>query len=293
MRLVVPFTPGGFTDILAREVAERLSARLGQSMVVENRPGAGGNVAAEAVIRAAPDGHTLLVATQGIIEISKALYPRLAFDADDDLTPLGMLAAQPNLLVVSRARFPDQDLAAVLATAKGRDGGLSYGSNGAGSFTHLSMELLRSRTPVAMVHVPYRGSAPMLTDLIAGHIDIAFDGLGTSLPQVTGGALRALAVSSAKPAESLPGVPTVAATVPGFDATPWYGVFVGTAVPAAIRDSLVTVLQAVLGDPAWAQLLRERQAEPFPGTPATLATFITAERTMWRQIIRQTGTKAD
>jgi tripartite-type tricarboxylate transporter receptor subunit TctC len=293
VRLVVPFAPGGFTDILAREMADRLAPPLGQPVLVENRAGAGGNIAAEAVVRAAPDGLTLLVATQGIVEISKALFSQLSYDPDADLVPLGMLAAQPNLLVVGRSRFPDQDLAQVLAAAKTRNGGLSYGSNGAGSFTHLSMELLRSLAGVPMVHVPYRGSAPMLTDLMAGHIDLAFDGLGTSLPQVTDGGLRAVAVSSARPAAVLPAVPPVAATVPGFDATPWYGVFAATSVPQPVRQALEAVLQGVLASPAWAQLLRDRQAEPLPGGSAELATMIAREREVWRDVVRKTGTRAD
>jgi len=293
LRLVLPFAPGGFTDILARELAERLSPVLGQSVVVENRAGGGGNIAAEAVVRAAPNGLTLLVATQGVIEISKALFSSLSYDPDTDFVPLGMMAAQPNLLVVGRARFPDQDLAAVLAAAKTREGGLSYGSNGAGSFTHLSMELLRSLTGAPLVHVPYRGSAPMLTDLMAGHIDLAFDGLGTSLPQVTDGGLRAIAVSSARPTSVLPAVPPVAATVPGFDATPWYGVFAATAVPQPVRASLEAAVQSVLKSDSWAKLLRDRQAEPFPGGSAELAGFIAKERETWREVVRKTGTRAD
>ena len=293
LRLVLPFAPGGLTDILARQAAEALGARLGQPAVVENRAGAGGNLAAEAVARAAPDGHALLVGTQGILEINKALYARLPYDPDEDFVPLGMLGQQPNLLVASPRRFPTQSLAEVLAEARGRPGGLSYGSNGAGSFTHLSMELLRARTGTGMTHVPYRGSAPMLTDLIAGTLDLAFDGLGTSLPQVSAGALRALAVSSATRSAALPAVPAVAETVPGFEATPWYGVFAAAGTPPGILAALEAALQSVLADPAWARILAERQVDPLPGGRAALAAHIARERVVWRGIVQATGAKAD
>ena len=291
VRLVVPFAPGGLTDILARQAAEPLAPRLGQTVVVENRGGAGGNLAAEAVARAAPDGHALLVGTQGILEINKALYARLGYDPDADFVPLGMLAQQPNLLVARAGSYAS--LAEALAAARGRSGGLSYGSNGAGSFTHLSMELLRSLTGAEMTHVPYRGSAPMLTDLVAGNLDIAFDALGTSLPQVRAGALRALAVSSAARSPLLPEVPSVAETVPGFDATPWYGVFGTAATPPEILAALELALQAVLTDPAWARILSDRQADPLPGDRAALTARIGQEREVWREVVRRTGVRAD
>lgn len=293
VRLILPFAPGGLTDILARQMAEALSPRLGQSVVVENRAGAGGNLAAEAVARATADGHTLLVGTQGIIEINKALYARLPYDPDAEFVPLGMLGQQPNLLVVSPKSFPTQSLAEILAAAKSRPGGLSYGSNGAGSFTHLSMELLRARTGTPMTHIPYRGSAPMLTDLVSGTLDLAFDGLGTSLPQVTAGALRAIAVSSASRSVALPDLPTVADTVAGFDATPWYGVFAPASTSPEILSALEAALQSVLTDAAWARILADRQVDSMPGGRATLAAHIAAEREIWREVVRSTGARAD
>ncbi|MBP0494852.1 Bug family tripartite tricarboxylate transporter substrate binding protein [Pararoseomonas indoligenes] len=293
VRLVLPFSPGGLTDILARQAAEALTPILGQSVVVENRAGAGGNLAAENVARSAPDGHSLLIATQGIIEINKALYTRLGYDPDADFVPLGMLGQQPNLLVVSAQRYPRETLAEVLSAARGRAGGLSYGSNGAGSFTHLSMELLRSRATAEMTHVPYRGSAPMLTDLVSGTLDIAFDGLGTSLPQVQSGGLRALAVSSPGRSALLPEVPAVAETLPGFDATPWYGVFAAAGTPPAILAAWEAAWQALLTGPAWARILVERQVDPLPGGRDVLIAHIAAERAVWREVVRSTGARAD
>lgn len=293
VRLVLPFAPGGVTDILARRLADIMGAQIGQSVVVENRAGAGGNLAAEAVARAAPDGHVMLVGTQGILEINKALYPRLPYDPDADFVALGMLGQQPNLLVVNARAFPTQTLTEVLATARGRNGGLSYGSNGVGSFTHLSMELLRARTGTEMTHVPYRGSAPMLTDLVAGTLDLAFDGLGTAVPQIRAGALRALAVSSAGRAAMLPEVPAVAETVPGFEAVPWYGVFAPTATPAPILAAMEAALQAALTDPGWTRFLADRQVDAFPGGRTALTAHIAQERAVWREVVRTTGARAE
>ncbi len=288
MRLVLPFAPGGLTDILARAFGPLLTAQLGLPVVVENRAGGGGNIAAEAIARATPDGTSLLVATQGIIALNGSLYARLPYDPVADFVPLGMLGRQPNLLVASPRVLPGWGLADLLALARQKPGGLSYGSNGVGSFTHLSMALLASRAGVPMTHVPYRGSAPMLTDLVSGTLDCAFDALGTSLPQVRAGALRAVAVSSAERSRFLPDVPAVAETVAGFDATPWYGVFAQTAAPMA-----EAAVQAALADPAWAAVLAERQVDVFAGTRASLTTAIAAERAVWAEIIRTTGARAE
>jgi tripartite-type tricarboxylate transporter receptor subunit TctC len=294
MRLVVPFAPGGLTDILARACAEQLQPRLGQPVVVENRPGAGGNLAAEAVARAAPDGTTLLVATQGIIAINKALFARLSYDPDADFTAIAMLAQQPNLLVVSPRALPDvTSVAELIAKARATPGGLPYGSNGVGSFTHLSMELFRAAAGLTMTHVPYRGSAPLLTDMIAGTVGVAFDGLGTSAPQVRGGALRAIGVSGGTRFRALPEVPAIAETLPGFDASPWYGVFAPAAVPEAVQAGLEAALRGVLESPAWAAVLASREADPMPQGRATLAQMMARERARWGEAVRASGAKAD
>jgi tripartite-type tricarboxylate transporter receptor subunit TctC len=294
VRLVLPFAPGGLTDILARAAAEQLSPRLGQPVVVENRAGAGGNLAAEAVARAAPDGHTLLVATQGIIAINSVLFPRLAYDPDADFTPIGILAQQPNLLVVSPRALPQvSSVAQLLETAARTPGGLSYGSNGVGSFTHLTMELLRAQTGVPMTHVPYRGSAPLLTDMIAGTIPVAFDGLATSAPQVRAGALRAIGVTSAERFRAMPEVPAIAETVPQFFASPWYAVFAQTALPAPILDALHAQFRAVLESPAWAAVLAQREADAMPQERALLADIMARERRVWREAVARSGARAE
>jgi tripartite-type tricarboxylate transporter receptor subunit TctC len=294
LRLVVPFAPGGLTDILARACAEQLAPRLGQPVVVENRPGAGGNLAAEAVARAAPDGHTLLIATQGIIAINKAMFARLSYDPDTEFTAIAMLAQQPNLLVVSPRALPDvNDVAALIARIRATPGGLPYGSNGVGSFTHLSMELFRSAAGVEMTHVPYRGSAPLLTDMIAGTVPVAFDGLGTSAPQVRAGALRAIGVSGAQRFRAMPDVPAIAETLPGFDASPWYGIFAQSALPEPTLAALEAAFRAVLDSPGWAAVLAQREADAMPQGRAALALLMAQERAQWADAVRRSGARAE
>jgi tripartite-type tricarboxylate transporter receptor subunit TctC len=281
VRLVVPFAPGGLTDILARAAAEQLQPRLGQSVVVENRAGAGGNLAA--------DGHTLLVATQGIIAINKALFRRLPYDPDADFTPLAFLARQANLLVANPRLVPAGDVAGLIAAARAAPQPLAYGSNGVGSFTHLSMELFRMRTGIDLTHVPYRGSAPMLADLIGGQIALAMDAIGTSMPHVTAGTVKALAVTSAARAPSLPAIPAIAETVPGYDASPWYGVFAPAATPAPALAALEAAFRAVLDGPAWAALLAQRQADPVREDRAALIRQLAVEVPAWREAVRASG----
>jgi tripartite-type tricarboxylate transporter receptor subunit TctC len=294
LRLVLPFAPGGLTDILARAAAEQLQARIGQPVVVENRAGAGGNLAAEAVARATPDGHTLLVATQGIIAINKALYPRLAYDPDTEFTPIAMLAQQPNLLVVSPRALPDvTNVAQLVQRIRATPGGMPYGSNGVGSFTHLSMELFRAAAGVEMTHVPYRGSAPLLTDMVAGTIPVAFDGLATSAPQVRGGSLRAIGVTSAQRFRAMPEVPAIAETLPGFDASPWYGVFAQSALPEPVLVGLEAAFRAVLESPAWAAVLAQREADAMPQGRAALVPMMARERQAWGEAVRRSGARAE
>jgi len=294
IRLVLPFAPGGLTDILARAVAELLTPRLGQTVLVENRAGAGGNLAAEAVARAAPDGHTLLVATQGIIAINSVLFPRLGYDPDTDFTPIGILAQQPNLLVVSPRALPDVlSVAQLLAAAARMPGGLSYGSNGVGSFTHLTMELLRAASGVPMTHVPYRGSAPLLTDMVAGTIPVAFDGLATSAPLVRAGTLRAIGVTSAERFRTFPEVPAIAETIPNFFASPWYAVFAQSALPPHILAVLESAFREVLESPAWAEILTRREADPMPQGRAALTEIMARERRVWREAVQRSGARVE
>lgn len=293
VRLVVPFAAGGFTDILSRAAAEILQARIGQPVVVENRGGAGGNLAAEFVARATPDGHTVLVATQGIIAVNKALYPQLPYDPDKDFVAIAMLAQQPNLLVVSPKALPDvTNVAQLIAKAKATQGGLNYGSNGVGSFTHLSMELFRAQAGIEMTHVPYRGSSPLLNDMVAGNIGVAFDGFGTSAPQVRGGTLRGIAVTSAQRFRAMPDVPAVAETLPGFDASPWYGIFAQTALPEPVLAGLEAAFKGAMESPEWAAVLAQRQADAMPQGRAALTPIMARERQVWREAVQRSGATA-
>jgi len=294
VRLVLPFAAGGFTDILARAAADPLQPLLGQPVVVENRGGAGGNIAAEIVARAAPDGHTLLVGTQGIICVNKALYSRLSYDPEKDFTPIAMLAKQANLLVVNPRVFPVTSLAQVIERAKARPGELAYGSTGVGSFTHLSWEVLRKAAGnIQMNHVPYRGSAPQLTDLIAGQIPMALDGLGTSLPHVRAGTLRAIAITSAARSSALPDVPAVAETLPGYDATAWYGIFAHSATPAPVLARLDHDIRAAVASANFRKLLVDRAADPMPESREELKRVVAEEQKKWGEAVRASGARAN
>ncbi len=233
IRILVPFAAGGTTDILARAVGERLSHALGQPVVIDNRGGAGGTLAGEAFARSEPDGHTLLVATASLICINKALYARLPFDPDTDFVPVAMLAQQPNVLVVNPRQLPMATLPELIAHIRANPGKVNYASSGTGSQLHLTGEMFRAAVGVEMTHVPYRGSAPAMTDLVAGNVPMMFDGLGTALPQVRGGAVRALGVASEGPNAALPGVPPIASVLPGFLSVNWTGLFALNGTPEA------------------------------------------------------------
>jgi tripartite-type tricarboxylate transporter receptor subunit TctC len=293
VRLVLPFAPGGLTDILARGLAEPLAARLGQSVVVENRAGAGGNLAAELVARAPADGHTLLVGTQGILVLNSALFARLPYDPDRDFVPLAMMAHQPNMFVVNPRVLPVNSIAELVEAARTRPGGIPCGSPGTGSFAHINLELLRSRAGVEMPHVAFRGSAPMLTALIAGDIGFGVDAIGTSLPHVREGRLRALAVGSLNRLRALPEIPAVSETLAGYDGSAWYGLFAASGTPEAALARLDQDIRAVVASDGYRRLLEERVAEPLPASRAELATLIDTERRVWREVVRVSGARAE
>lgn len=293
VRLILPFAAGGLTDILARGLLEGLSARLGQPVLVENRAGAGGNIAAEFVARAAPDGHTLLVATQGIMVLNSALFQRLPYDPDRDFVPLAMMAHQPNLFVVNPRILPVSSMAELIALARSRPGGIPGGSPGTGSFAHINLELLRSRAGVEMPHVAFRGSAPMLTALMAGDIGLGVDALGTSLPLIQDGRLRALAVGSLNRLRALPEIPALAETLPGFDASAWYGLFAPSATPEPILARLDQEIRATIASDSYRRLLEDRIAEPMPASRAELVEVLAQDRRIWREVVRVSGARAE
>ena len=293
IRLIVPFTPGGSTDILARAIAPKLAQALGRTVLVDNKPGAGGAVGAAEAAKAAPDGSTLLMGHIGTLAISPALYPKLGYDPVKSFSPVAWVARVPNVLVVN-AESPAHTLAEFVALAKAQPGRLSYSSGGNGSAAHMSFEYFKLRAGLFMLHIPYRGSAPSITDLIAKQVDATFTGVPTLLPQIRSGRLRALAVSSTTRLPSLPEVPTVAESgYPGFEADQWYGVVAPAGTPAEWVGRLNAEINKALALPDVARQLALEGAEPRPGPPQAFAELIAREIPRWREVVRVGQIKPD
>ncbi len=292
IKLVVPFAAGGSTDITARLLAQALSDRLGQPMVIENRPGAGGNIAAEAVARATPDGYTLFMATSGIIGANKALYRSLPFDPVRDFAPISQVAFVPNMLVVGPS-MPARTIAELIERVKARPGEVTYGSAGIGTSQHMAGALLAQRAGLNMIHVPYRGGAPANTDLVSGKIDFIMSPLVEVLPQIRAGTLRPLGVTTRNRSPLFPEVPTIAETMPGFEIALWSGLMAPAGTPAAALQRLALETAAVLRTDALKAKLAEQGSEPVGSNPDQFATFIHAEIPKWTEIVRLSGATAD
>ena len=299
IRLIIPFTPAGTTDLTGRIAAERLGALLGQPVVVENRPGAGGNVAGEFVAKAEPDGHTLLLTTIGTGAINFAVYGDRMPYRPADLAAVGLLIRVPNVIMVPPS-LPVRDIAGLVALAKSRPGGVNYGTAGIGSSPHVCMELFGLLTGAPLTHVPYRGSAPMLTELMAGRLETGMDNIPSSLAFIRDGQLRALATTGAARSAVLPEVPTLhEAGVTGFEATAWFGVLGPAGMPAAVLARLGAAVDTVAKDPAFRGRLAELGAD-LPGltpdggsSPAAFETFLAAERARWAEVARRSGARVE
>jgi tripartite-type tricarboxylate transporter receptor subunit TctC len=291
IRWVVGFPPGGSTDIVARIMAPWLSERLGQQVIVENKPGAGTNLAAQSVITAPPDGHTLLFVTP-VNAINATLYGGLTFTFTRDIAPVAGLVTVPFVLVVNPA-FPAKNVAELVGYAKANPGKVSFGSAGVGSVPHMAGELFKLMTGVDMLHVPYRGSAPALTDLIAGHVQVMFDALPAPLPLIRSGALRALAVTTSARSRALPNLPTAAETVPGYETSSWYGMGAPKDTPSEIIDRLNREIAAGLENPTVKERLAEANAAPMPLTSVQFGKHIAAETEKWAKVVRAVGAKVD
>ncbi|MGO4812737.1 Bug family tripartite tricarboxylate transporter substrate binding protein [Cupriavidus sp. 2MCAB6] len=293
IRLVVPFPPGGSTDTLARLLAEQLKEELGQSVVVENKAGAGGNIGGDAVAKAAPDGYTLLLAAAGATVINPSLYPRMSYDPVRDLAPVTMLAREHNLMVVNPS-IPALNLKEFIAYAKTRPGTLSFGSPGNGSPAQLAGELLNQSAGIKLQHVPYKGSGPAVADLIAGHITMMIDNMPALLPYVQSGRLRALAVASDKRASALPDVPTMEeAGLKGYVVTAWKGLMAPAGTPRPIIARLHDATAKILARPQMRKRLVDLGAEPVGNTPEQFAAQIRSDTAWWAALVKSTGTTLD
>ncbi len=294
IRLVVPFTPGGTTDILARLLGPVMGAALGQPLVVENRGGAGGTVGAEMVSRAAPDGATIMMGHIGTLAVNPGLYPRLGYDPMTGLTPIGRMALVSNVMVVNPAKVAARDVQALVAAAKREPGSLSFGSGGNGSAAHIAMAAFADATGTEFLHVPYRGTGPMINDLLSGSLDMTMTGGPAVLPQVRDRRLIALGVSSLTRSAAAPEVPTIAEQgVPGFEATQWYGLVGPANMPAPIVARFNAALNAALRDADLLRRMSPEGADPASSTPAEFGTFISAEMTRWGALIRKTNMRVD
>lgn len=292
IRLVVPFPGGGATDVTARVLAERLTQMLGQPVVVDNRPGAGGILGCDMVAKAEPDGHTLLTCTIGTASINQYLYSKLPYDPRD-LTSLALANSLANVITVS-ADSPIKTFADLLQHAKAHPGDLNYGTPGNGTSGHMCAELLKSRTKTDIAHVPYRGSASVIPDLLAGRLDLAVDNLPPYLPHIQEGRLRALAVTSKQRWFALPDVPTVAESgVEGFEAEAWFGIQAPAKTPRPILERVSGHILEILKEPAVVAKLREVGSEPRPLGPEAFDSFIQAENAKWKEVVRVSGAKLD
>ena len=291
--IVVPFSAGGTTDILARIVAQPLGAELGQSVVIDNRAGAGGNIGAAIAAKAPADGHTLFMGTVGTHAINASLYKKLPYDPIKDFAPLSRVASVPNLLVAHPSR-PYKTIKELIEYGKAHPGKVNYASAGSGSSIHLSGELFESMAKVGMVHIPYRGSAPAVNDLLAGQVDIMFDNMPSAIQHVRAGKLRAIAVTTSKRSDQLPQVPTIAESgVPGYEATSWFGLFTNAGTPAPVVAKLNAALAKVLAQPDVKKRIAEQGGMIQTETPEQFAAFIQAESQKWGKVVRDSGATAD
>jgi len=291
--IVVPFAAGGTTDILARLVGQYLGTELGQPVLVDNRLGAGGNIGGQVAARAPADGYTLFMGTVGTHAINQSLYKKMPFDPIKDFAPISRVANVPNLLVANPQQ-PYKNVQELIAYARANPGKVNFGSSGNGSSIHLSGELFKLMTKTDMVHVPYKGSAPAMNDLLGNQIAIMFDNMPSAIQHVRSGKLRPLAVTTAKRSPELPDVPTIAeAGVPGYEATSWFGLLAPAATPADIVNKIDAALIKVYANPELRKKIADQGAEPVVEKPAEFAAFIKAETAKWGKVVQASGATVD
>ena len=298
VRIIVPFPPGGTTDILARAVAPELTKAFGQQFVVENRAGAGGNVGADAVAKSPADGYTLLMGTVGTQSINKALYSRMPFDPQKDFAPITLVAGVPNVMVMQTEKAASlgiSNVADFIRYAKANPGKISMASSGNGTSIHLAGELFKSMTGTFMPHIPYRGSGPALLDLVGGNVDVMFDNLPSSMPQIKAGKLKAFAVTSAQRSSALPEAPTVeeAGKLKGFEASSWFGLLAPAGTPPDIVNRIQQETAKALNGAAVKEKMVGQGAIPGGNTPQEFARMIDEESKKWSAVVKASGAKVD
>lgn len=293
IRIVVTFTPGGAPDILARVLAENWQQSLGVPVLVENRPGYGGNIGADLVAKSEPDGYTLLIGTVGIHTINGALYEKLPFHPINDFTPISFLASTPNVLVVNK-KLGVNNLHELIELAKAKPNELTFGSSGVGTSLHMSGELFKEMTGVQIRHIPYKGRAQSLPDLISGRISMLFDNLSSSLPLIKAGEVQALAVTTLKRSSAAPEIPTMAEQgLPGFEAISWFSLMAPANLPPVLQKRLNTLTRQALSQPDVRKKLLASGLEPAPGSPQELSKLIQSETNKWGRVVYKSGAKLE
>jgi len=293
VRMVVPFPPGGTTDILARAVGQKLSESWGQQVVIDNRGGAGGNIGTDIVAKSPADGYTLLMGTVGTHAINASLYGKLPFDPIKDFAPVTLVASVPNVLVVN-STVDSKSVKELIALAKSKPGQLAFASSGNGTSIHLAGELFKSMTGTAMLHIPYKGSAPAIAELLGGQTNMMFDNLPSAMPHIKSGRLRALAVTSVRRSPALPDIPTIAETgISGYEASSWFGVLAPAGTPKDVVAKIQADIAKALNAPEIKERLSGQGAEPVGNTPEQFAEHIKAESAKWAKVVRDSGAKVD
>ena len=286
IRLIVPFPAGGATDILARALSQKFGEKIGQSVVVENRPGAGGTIGADAASKAVPDGYTLLLATSSTHSIGPAINPKIPYNAEADFTPLAYVASSPNIVVVPNT-LPVKSMRELIAYARKNPGKLNYASSGNGTIVHLTTEYFKAQSDTFILHIPYRGTALAIPDLVSGKVDVLFDSFVTGMPHVKDGKLRALAVTSARRSVLAPDLPTVAETLPGFDSITWFGLYGPKGMPLELAGKVNQAVNAALADADIKERFARLGAEPAGGSSQAFAAMVKTDNAKWKKIIAE------
>ena len=292
IRLIVPFPAGGATDILARALSQKLGEKIGQTVVVDNRPGAGGTIGAEAASKAAPDGYTLLLATSSTHSIGPAINPRMPYNAQTDFAPIAYVASSPNIVLVPNSS-PAKTMRELVDYARKNPGRLNYASSGNGTIVHLTTEYFKAQSDTFILHIPYRGTALAMPDLISGKVDVLFDSFVTGMPHVKDGKLRALGVTSLQRTALAPGLPAVAETLPSFQSVTWFGLYGPKGLPLELTTKVNQAVNAALADSDVKERFARLGAEATGGTPQAFSAMVAADTGKWRKIIADRKITAD